>query len=583
MADDIKAQATDLYGTQTSYAKKITEESLRDFSECQTYRNTTAAQWQEISELILPVYSNTFYHGSYNFPGQKLNLRQIDANGQMALHRFAAICDSLLTPRNMFWHGLEGDRDYLMKDRSVRVWYEQATKTLFKQRYAPHANFAAQNYAIYNSLGAFGTGGMFVDGLMDNTGARGLRYKAVPLGELYIKENHQGQVDSFIRAFRLTGRQAVQQFGEENLPAAIVEAYHKNSQTPYLFLHRVVPRSDDYDPRSIGPKGKRWASYYIAYDGHMLVSEGGYSTFPMAISRYDQAPGETYGRSPAMMVLPALKTLNAQKTTFLKQGHRAADPIYLLNDDGLMDFNSRPGAFNRGGVNADGKAMVQILPTGNIQINKEMMDEEKGLIGDAFLVTLFQILEETPQMTATEVIERVNEKGILLAPTVGRQQSEYLGPLIDRELDVLQDLRMLPPMPQLLREAKGAYNVVYTSPLSRAMRAQEAAGFMRTVESVKELVNITGDASLLDPFNFDVAVPAIADIQAVPASWMSTDGEIKTKRQGRARAQQQDAAIKAMPAQAAMIKAQAQVQKAQPGIAPGEQGVGGPVEAPAFQ
>ena len=40
-----------------------------------------------------------------------------------------------------------------------------------------------------------------------------------------------------------------------------------------------------------------------------------------------------------------------------------------------------------------------------------------------------------PQMTATEVIERTNEKGILLAPTIGRQQSEYLGPMIERELD----------------------------------------------------------------------------------------------------------------------------------------------------
>ena len=47
------------------------------------------------------------------------------------------------------------------------------------------------------------------------------------------------------------------------------------------------------------------------------------------------------------------------------------------------------------------------------------MDEERSLINDAFLVSLFQILTETPNMSATEVIERTNEKGILLAPTVG--------------------------------------------------------------------------------------------------------------------------------------------------------------------
>ena len=38
-----------------------------------------------------------------------------------------------------------------------------------------------------------------------------------------------------------------------------------------------------------------------------------------------------------MMVLPSLKTLNLEKKIFLKQGHRAADPVLLINDDGLID------------------------------------------------------------------------------------------------------------------------------------------------------------------------------------------------------------------------------------------------------
>jgi hypothetical protein len=247
-------------------------------------------------------------------------------------------------------------------------------------------------------------------------------------------------------------------------------------------------------------------------------------------------------------------------------------------DDGLMSLNMTPGAQNPGGWSQEGRPLVGVLPSGQIQINEKMMDMEKALIGDAFLVTLFQILEETPQMTATEVVERTNEKGILLAPTVGRQMSEYLGPLIDRELDVLAQLRMIPPMPQIIREARGEYQPVYTSPIARAMQAQEAAGFMRTVESVKELANITQDPSLLDPFNFDVAVPAIAEIQAVPASWMATQAQVAQKRQNRAKAQQQQAAIQAMPAQAAMIKAQATVRKNQPGIDEGQQGLGGPVQ-----
>ena len=530
----------------------------------------------------MPTSRNTFFYGNYNWPGQKKTDQQIDSTGALALNRFAAICDSLLTPRNMKWHSLVSTNDYVMKDRATRLWFEQVTDVLFKLRYAPHANFTSQNNQVFQSLGAFGNGTMYIDAFDGRNygGSRGLRYKAVPLGETFYGENHQGIVDRCIRWFRLTAYQAVQKWGIEALPSGLHAALQQQSQWGYNFLHCVRPR-EDYDPQRLDARGLPFASYYVSIEGTCLMQdEGGYRVFPYAISRYDQTPLEVYGRGPAQMVLPALKTLNAQKATFLKQGHRAADPILLTADDGVIDMNLRPGAINKGGVTAEGKLLVQPLPTGNIQINKEMMDEERAIIKDAFLVTLFQILTESPQMTATEVIERTNEKGILLAPTVGRQQSEYLGPAIDRELDVLGSLGALPPMPPRLQEAQGEYQVMYTSPLARAQRAQEAAGFMRTVESVKELVNITQDPSLLDPFDFDAAIPDIAEIQSVPFRWMSDPDAIQAKRQARAKAQQQQQAIQAMPAQAAMIKAQATVAKNQPGIAPGQPQFGGPQGQP---
>jgi hypothetical protein len=555
----------------TQREEDIVADSLREFSQLQTWRNVFAAHWEEVSELILPTSRNTFMVGNFNWPGQKKTDRQIDASGMMALGRFAAICDSLLTPRNMTWHTLEANDEYVMKDRQTRLWFEQVTKILFKYRYQPIANFASQNQNNFLQLGAFGTQGMFIDEF-DNSmhpQSRGIRYKSIPLGELFIRENHQGMVDGFIRWFRMTARQAEQKWGKlGTFPEVMRPALESGSEQLFNFIHRVCPRTD-YDADRLDERGKPYASYYVSMEGRCLLQEGGYRMIPASISRYEQAPGEVYGRSPAMMVLPALKTLNAEKRTFLKQGHRAADPVLLTSDDGLIDMSLRPGAVNKGGIGPDGRELVKILPTGNIQITKEMMAEEKSLINDSFLVTLFQILTETPTMTATEVIERTNEKGILLAPTVGRQQSEYLGPMIERELDVLAAQGLLPPMPGRLAEAKGEYRVTYTSPLSRAQRAQEAAGFMRTVEAVKELVNITQDMSLLDPFDFDSAIPAIADIQAVPASWMADVDQIAQKRQQRAQQQARQQAIQEAPAKAAMMKAQAAAAKG--GMVPGQQ------------
>jgi hypothetical protein len=164
-------------------------------------------------------------------------------------------------------------------------------------------------------------------------------------------------------------------------------------------------------------------------------------------------------------------------------------------------------------------------------------------------------------MTATEVMERVREKSILLAPTIGRQQSEYLGPLIEREVDLLSRQSLLPEMPGELKEAEGEYRIEYDSPLSRAQRAEEAAGLMRTLESMLNVVNITQDPAPLDFFDWDIITPQVSEIQGVPASWMKTLEKVNVVRQQRAEQQQMQTAIQAAPGAAALMKAQKMKQK----------------------
>ncbi len=562
---------------QSEEERQTVADTMQEFSQYTTWRNVFALQWEEAARLIWPEHRNTFYYGTFNWPGQKKTDSQIDATGMLALHRFGAICDSLMTPANSQWHGLEASNDYVMKDRATRLYFDTLTKLLFKYRRSPLANFRGQNGMGWKSLGAFGNATLFIDAFDGRHyhGYKGLRYKAVPLGETFYGENHQGQVDRIIRWFRMTAYQAAQKWGIDRLPQNLIPPLQQQSQWRYNFLHCVKPR-EDYDRDRLDAKGMPFSSYYVSIEGMCLMApESGYRVFPYAVSRYDEGPNETYGRGPAQMVLPALKTLNAQKRVFLKQGHRAADPVLLLADDGITGMDLRPGAQNPGGMTADGKPLVGTLPTGNIAISEKMMGEERGIIDDMFLVSLFKVLSEHPDMTATQVIELVNEKGILVAPTLGRQETEKLGPQIDREIDVLNHLGLLPPMPPRLREAQGEYQVVYTSPLALSQRAQQAAGFIRTVETAKEVVNITQDPRYLDPFDFDVALPEIAYIQGTPERWMASDQKMTDKRKARAQAEQRQQQIQAMPAQAAMMKAQSVVEKNQPGVGP-QQGIGGP-------
>ncbi len=531
---------------------ELAAEIISEYEQLSADRSHFETQWREIAERVIPAQRDMFdQKGWKSEQGQKKTEFLFDSTAAIALNRFTAILDSLLTPRNQTWHRLVASDPALNRSREVKLWFEEVNRLLFKYRYAPKANFASQNQQNYASLGAYGSGCMFVDKLMDPS-EKGLRYRNIHLGEVYFSENHQGIVDKALRYYSMSARQALQKWGDK-CPDKIKNATRK--EETFYFIHCVKPRSDK-DPYRKDYKGMDYASYYISLEERKLLGEGGYSTFPYAISRYEQHSGEVYGRSPSMAVLPAIKTLNEEKKTLLKQGHRVTDPVLLVHDDGVLDnLDLAPGAINFGGVSSDGRPMVHALPTGNVAVGKDMMDDERMVINDAFLITIFQILTETPAMSATEVLERTKEKGILLAPTIGRQQSEYLGPMIEREIDVLIEQRLLPPMPQILREAGGEFQIVYDSPLSRAQRAEEAAGLMRTVETALNVVNVTQNPEPLDFFDWDTIIPEVAEIQGVPFRWMKSMENVQKARQMRAEQAQQQQAIQAAPGAAALMKA----------------------------
>lgn len=527
---------------------------IREFEAAATDRGNWESHWEEVAQLVMPSYSGSFTSsGEAQSPGSKRTHHLYDSTAPIALPRFAAVMESMLTPRGTKWHGLEPEDPALMKDRATRVWMEEVNDLLFRYRYSPSANFAGQNHQIYLGLGAFGTGALFID---ENSQQPGLRYRAIHLGEIFFFENHQGVIDKAKRRFMLSPRQCAQWFGEDVLPPEIKKDLGMPAQDAQTvkILHCVQPR-EDRDPGRLDYRGKAFASYYIATGPKVMLRESGYNTFPYAIGRHTLYPGEIYGRSPAMEALPAIKTINREKKDMLRQGQRVLDPVLLAFDDGIVDgFSLKSGAVNAGGVNRDGRPLVHALPTGNLAAGDKMMDMERAHIQDAFLTTLFQILTDRPQATATEVIELVREKGVLLSPTMGRQQSEYLGPCVDRELDVLAQQRLLPPMPPALREAGGRYKTRYDSPLSRAQRAEEASGFLRMLELSLKVAVEAQRPDALDWADFDTAMPAMADIHAVPVKWRNTADKIAKIRDGRAQMQEQQDAINAAPAVSALLK-----------------------------
>jgi hypothetical protein len=510
-------------------------------------RGTWEEHWREIAERVLP--RENWFQTANKTPGDKRQEKVFDATAILALERFAAAMESMLTPRTMKWHKLAVKNPELAEDQQIQAYLDEVTNILFRVRYSPKANFASQVHENYMSLGAFGSGAIFIDDIV----GFGIRYKSIHLSEVFFSENHVGIVDKVHRKFELTARQAIEKWGADKISEKIRSAAENNPEQKFEFLHCVKP-NQDRQPGRRDYRGMPFISYYICLTSHMILSESGYNSFPYAISRYVTAPKEVYGRSPAMTVLPDIKMLNEMSKTVIRAAHKIVDPPLLLQEDGVLQaFNTRPGALNYGGVDDQGRQVVQPLQTGaRVDINMEMMEQRRRVINDAFLITLFQILVETPNMTATEAMLRAQEKGALLAPTMGRQQSEMLGPLIERELDILGRAGVLPPMPEALVELGGDVDIEYVSPLNRSQRAEEGVAILRTLESIAPLAQI--DPSVMMRFNPDQIVKELAEINGVPAKILRSDEEIEAMKQEQNQQAEAQALLQAAPVAANSAK-----------------------------
>jgi len=509
---------------------------VKRVEQLKSQRGIWEQHWTEIAERILPSQNNFIFK---QVPGSKRNETMYDATAALALIKFAAAMESMLTPRSQKWHRLTSSNQDLNRNRNVQLWFEEATRRLFSARYSPRSNYASQQHEVYMSLGAFGTGALFIDDGLE----QGMRYKSIHLGEIFIEEDFQGRIDTVYRKFEFDTKQAIQKFGDA-LPQKVRES---KPDAKHTFIH-CVKKNDEIDPERADHRGMEYKSVYVSVTGNQVVRVGGYNKMPYSVSRYITTSNEIYGRSPAMIVLPGIKMLNAMSKTTIRAAEKIVDPPLLLTDDGILGgINVTPNAVNYGGVDPrTGRANVIPLQTNaRVDVGLEMQNQQREQINDSFLLTVFQLLVKTPQMTATEVLERAREKGALLTPTVGRQQSEALGPMIERELDIMIRAGTLPELPPELIEADGEFDIEFDAPLNRAQRAEEAVGLFRTIEGMAPIAQ--ADPSIMRRLNGDEILLDMAQINGMPSKWLRSDEELKAIDEQAAQQQQAQDLLQAAP------------------------------------
>ncbi|MBK9156739.1 MAG: hypothetical protein IPM11_01185 [Micropruina sp.] len=517
--------------------------------------------WEKIARVVLPTSSG--FTATYA-PGSNLNRDIYDSTAQLALPRFAAAIDTLITPQTSRWHMLTPKDRSLNQVPAVRTFLSKLNELLFAVRYAPRANFASRAYESYMSLGAFGNGVLYI-----HDARPGMRYVSVHLSEIWFDEDHNGVVDTAFWVHEYTQRQAVQKWGDL-LPKHIRDDVAANPMKKVKFCKAVFPRAER-DPRQRDIKNMPFASVvFCVADQSTIVEESGYRTFPFAVARYVTAPREVYARGPAQDALSDILTLQEMVKTSLRYGQLVTDPPWMAVDETSLDpFAVRPGAINYGYLSPDGQDRIKPLrPQGETGFTLELLDQRRQAINGAFLINLFQVLAQnnSDRKTATEVMQLVQEKGALLGPIGGRLRTEFLGSIIERELDILfhAGAISLDEVPDELRGDAGI-DIEYDSPLTRAMKAEEGVGILRTIEFAGQLAQF--DPEVLKKINRDRALERMADINGAPPDVLFDAAEMQQKRADENAGALAQQAVEAAPgiasaakdfAQAEMLTAKAQ-------------------------
>lgn len=548
---------------------------MRRRDEMRALRSGFDGHWREVGELIWPEADHWF--GTVHQPGTRRRHRMYSSAGARALQKFAAAKSSLLIPRTKLWHTLRSNDEELNKLPEVQLFFQELTRSLFARRQSPRANFYGVTHEGFLASGAWGNSCMFIDGIPGG----GIRFLSYHIANIYIALNFYGQVDSIINEFRLSAKQAHQKWGHlwrDNIPSSIK---HNLEERPYMlmdFLHVVAPRNN-VDPDRLGPERLPWISIYIGVQDRQILQESGYRSMPYVYSRELVNVGEVYGRGPAMFVLPELQTINMMKRTHLQAGERVAAPPIMLTDDGFGGGARRvsllANALNFGALDDQGRPLMVPFQTGaRLDITREMQQDELDAINDAFGVNLFQILVDDPRSgtTATEILQRAQERGDLLAPGVNRAQAEQFGPMIERELNLLEEQGGMPPLPPVLIEASSGYEVTYVNPAAQLQRSSELSAIEETLVTLTPFAQNAPE--VFEIFDPEKVARLSMDIRGGDQRVLRTPQELEQMRQARVQQQQQAQQQAAIPEMAGALKDGAQ------GIAALQGGGGGGGAAP---
>jgi hypothetical protein len=519
--------------------------------------------WMDIAKYVMPrrlpgltgtLQSPSTQNDALLFDTTAIKANMTLANGQLAW----------MSPLEAAWFAFEPAPN---QGDEAALWLSKATASARDE--LAISNFYTAVHEFYLDRGAFGTACLYVEGGR----RRMLNAQTWPVGSFVLDEDDEGLVDTVMREFQMTPRQAAMKLGKENLSPKLREVLEKGGAKALekvKFLHAIFPREDaDRDKTKMDAENMPIASVYMELDGCHVCKDSGHEEMPVFVSRYlewGSGMGGIYGWSPAFAALPDARQINFLEKMGDALAEKAAFPPVLAPEEleGELDGNANGVTYFSRDM-AEANALPQEwMAKGRYDILNDRVKRREESINSHFHVDLFQMFAQIQkQMTAREVAERASEKLIQFSPTFSRLTSELFNPLLERVFGIgiragrfgevpgtmvkpLNDTMGFVPVPK----------VQYSSRIALALRSLPSLGYQRTLERVAAVAALQPE--VLDNFDFDKAERATSMSDGVPAEFLRPELQVQELRKARAAAaaepQKQEAAAQAADAVAKVGK-----------------------------
>lgn len=354
-----------------------------------------------------------------------------------------------------------------------------------------------------------GTGALIMDDAPANNRGRLAAFASVPAEEVLLEMGLFGDITGRFWCRKVKGGLIRVAWPKAKLSSKLAERIEKEPEKE-VEVHQDT--TFDYET------GK-WTLHVSHDDDEAPFWTRDYRTSPWLTPRYFRVPGETWGRGPILLAMPAIKTLNKAQELTLKAAAITMLGIYTATEDGVFNPATAmvaPGQFWK--VRANGGVLgpsIQKLPEPRLDLSNIVLNELRLSVQTALMDQSLPP-DGAAVRSATEILERVKRLASDHQGAAGRLVHEIVVPAGQRALEICYDAKVIPDMleiDQLLLKTR------VTSPFATARFAARAQAGVQWIEM----------AMAIAPQYSDLVVnklDALIDVGrglGVPENWIPSD------------------------------------------------------------